>query len=178
MYNTHPNKRKIKARKLAAKPPVSTENRQSESSTVAGSLPVAVTKESLTVSEGAGIKPSACVDSGNVSSNISELSNVKQCVVNKRKGVILRPKQRVASSQKEPPCQKLPRIHPALSSIRRVIGHAYACEKCKRDAAHIDVKMYLCKLCSRRSLNDRHICLQCYENSDHINCALTLIDCG
>ena len=71
---------------------------------------MAVTKESLTVSEGAGIKPSTCVDSGNVSSNISELSNVKQCVVNKRKGVILRPKLRVASSQKEPPCQKL--CHP------------------------------------------------------------------
>ena len=58
---------------------------KSESSTDAG-FPVAITKVSLTastdstvnVSKGAGIKPSTHVDDGNVSSNISELSNVKQ----------------------------------------------------------------------------------------------------
>ena len=181
-------KRKIEARKLAAKPPVSTENRQSDSFTVAGS-PVAVSKEFLTAptvteSKGAGIKPSTHVDDGKVSSNISELSNVKQVpstpsrklYVN-NSPVVNKPKKTIFNSGVDS-CQRLPRLLPVLPSIRRVMGHAYQCEKCFRDASDIEEKMYLCKPCSRRSLNDRHICLQCYENSDLIDCALTLIDCG
>ena len=118
-----------------------------------------------------------------MSSNISERSHVKQMSSTPSRKLnnfldVKRPNLQVASCQKERLCQRLPRIHSALSSIQHVMDHVYGCEKCQRGASDIEEKMYLCKFCSRRSLNDRHICLQCYENSDHIDCALTLIDCG
>ena len=55
--------------------------------------------------------------------------------------------------------------------------HAYGGEKCNRAAIDIDDKVYICKQCSRPG-KDIHICLECFESSDHTECSLTLIDFG
>ena len=172
-------KRKIAARKLAAKPPVPTDNRPDGTScTVAGS-PVAVMKNPSIVSKGAGINPSAKNAAEDMPSELSVMS-ANDLNDNALRALIkLRDTAKKVMTRKEPYRQKLrlPKIHPAMPSIRHVMGHAYGCEKCQRDASDIDVNVYLCKQCSRRG-KYRHICLECFEISDHTECSLTLIDFG
>ena len=51
-----------------------------------------------------------------------------------------KPNLQVASCQKERLCQRLPRIHPALPPIQRVMGHVYGCGKFQRGASDIEEK--------------------------------------
>lgn len=122
-------------------------------------------------------KDSECVSAASAADPMLQKSDkAKESPVKLMKkitGKTMLSKPNCAPIKMKTPLKKL--IHPVHPAVKRVVGHAYPCEKCQKDASDIDMDVYLCKHCSRGG-KDRHVCSECFESSDHRDCYLTLID--